>query len=55
MRKIIVVLKKLYIINYSGGNIMQLAAHEVFDLHELIMSCVNSITNMGMFINMAQD
>jgi spore coat protein CotF len=34
---------------------MQLAAHELYDLHELTMSCVNSITNMGMFINMAQD
>ena len=34
---------------------MQLAAHELHDLHELIMSCVNSITNMAMFKNMAQD
>jgi spore coat protein CotF len=34
---------------------MQLAAHEIHDLHELIMSCVNSITNMGMFIEAAQD
>lgn len=34
---------------------MQLAAHEVHDLHELIMSCVNSITNMAMFVNVAQD
>lgn len=34
---------------------MQLASHEVHDLHELIMSCVNSITNMAMFINVAQD
>lgn len=34
---------------------MRLAAHEVCDLHELIMSCVNSITNMAMFINTAQD
>lgn len=34
---------------------MQLAAHEIYDLHELIMSCVNSITNMAMFINTAQD
>jgi spore coat protein CotF len=34
---------------------MQLAAHELYDLHELTMSCVNSITNMAMFINVAQD
>lgn len=34
---------------------MQLAAHEMHDLHELIMSCVNSITNMAMFINVVQD
>lgn len=34
---------------------MQLAAHEVHDLHELTMSCVNSITNMAMFINVVQD
>lgn len=34
---------------------MQLAAHEMHDLHELIMSCVNSVTNMAMFINVAQD
>lgn len=34
---------------------MQLAAHETYDLHELIISCVNSITNMAMFINAAQD
>lgn len=34
---------------------MQLAAHEVHDLHELTMSCVNSITNMAMFINLVQD
>jgi spore coat protein CotF len=34
---------------------MQLAAHEVHDLHELTMSCVNSITNMAMFINLAKD
>lgn len=34
---------------------MQLAAHEIYDLHELIMSCVNSITNMAMFINTVQD
>lgn len=34
---------------------MQLGSHELYDLHELTVSCVNSITNMGMFINMAQD
>ncbi|WP_223068703.1 spore coat protein [Paenibacillus caui] len=34
---------------------MQLAVHEAQDLHELAMSCVNSITNMACFINQAQD
>lgn len=34
---------------------MQLAAHEAQDLHELAMSCVNSITNMACFMNQAQD
>jgi hypothetical protein len=34
---------------------MQLAAHEVHDLHELTLSCVNSITNMALFINQAKD
>lgn len=34
---------------------MQLAAHEIHDLHELTMSCVNSVTNMAMFINVVQD
>lgn len=34
---------------------MQLAAHEAYDLHELTISCVNSITNMAMFINVVQD
>jgi spore coat protein CotF len=34
---------------------MQLSAHEVYDLHELAMSCVNSITNMACFINQAKD
>ncbi|MFD0714137.1 spore coat protein [Paenibacillus sp. GCM10027626] len=34
---------------------MQLAAHEAQDLHELAMSCVNSITNMACFINQVQD
>ncbi|MCQ6562558.1 spore coat protein [Paenibacillus mendelii] len=34
---------------------MQLAVHEAQDLHELAMSCVNSITNMACFMNQAQD
>lgn len=34
---------------------MQLAAHEMHDLHELTMSCVNSITNMGYFLQHVQD
>lgn len=34
---------------------MQLAGHELHDLNELTLSCVNSITNMGLFINQAQD
>lgn len=34
---------------------MQLAAHEVHDLHELAMSCVNSITNMALFAKKAKD
>src|SRR5690554_5215073 len=34
---------------------MQLAAHEVQDLHELTLSCVNSITNMACFLNQVQD
>ncbi|QGU94448.1 spore coat protein [Clostridium bovifaecis] len=34
---------------------MQLAAHELYDLHELIISCVNSITNMAMFKNAVKD
>ncbi|MFD1426745.1 spore coat protein [Kroppenstedtia sanguinis] len=34
---------------------MQLAGHEIHDLHELTMSCVNSITNMGCFLAQAQD
>lgn len=34
---------------------MQMAAHEVQDLHELTMSCVNSITNMACFMNQVQD
>jgi len=34
---------------------MKLAAHEAHDLHELALSCVNSITNMALFINQAKD
>lgn len=34
---------------------MQLAAHEVQDLNELTLSCVNSITNMALFIQQAQE
>lgn len=34
---------------------MQLGGHEMHDLHELTISCVNSITNMAMFINASQD
>jgi len=34
---------------------MQLASHEVHVLNELTMSCVNSVTNMAMFINQAKD
>lgn len=34
---------------------MQLAAHEVYDLHELTISCVTSITSMAMFVNVVQD
>ena len=34
---------------------MRLSAHEVHDLHELTMSCVNSITSMACFINQARD
>lgn len=33
---------------------MQLAAHEAHDLHELTLSCVNSITNMALFVNQAK-
>lgn len=32
---------------------MQLAVHEEHDLNELTFSCVNSITNMALFINQA--
>ena len=34
---------------------MQLASHEVHDLNELTLSCVNSITNMAFFMNHAKD
>lgn len=34
---------------------MHLAEHEINDLHELAMSCVNSITNMACFLNQVQD
>jgi spore coat protein CotF len=34
---------------------MKLAAHELHDLNELTMSCVNSITNMGYMIQHVQD
>ena len=34
---------------------MQLAAHELHDLNELTMSCVNSITNMAYMIDHIQD
>jgi spore coat protein CotF len=34
---------------------MQLASHEAHDLQELALSCVNSITNMALFINQAKD
>lgn len=34
---------------------MKLAAHEAHDLNELTLSCVNSITNMALFMNQAKD
>lgn len=34
---------------------MQLAEHEFHDLNELILSCVNTITNMAHFLEIAQD
>lgn len=34
---------------------MQLASHEVHDLNELTLSCVNSITNMALFLNHVKD
>jgi spore coat protein CotF len=39
----------------TGGIIMKLAAHELFDLSELIAGCLNTVTCMGAFINQAQD
>ncbi|MDP4110432.1 MAG: spore coat protein [Bacillota bacterium] len=34
---------------------MELAAHEAYDLHELTVSCVNSITNMALFLSCVKD
>lgn len=34
---------------------MQLAAHEAYALHELTLSCVNSITSMALFMNQVKD
>lgn len=34
---------------------MQLAAHEAHDLNELTLSCVNSITNMALFLDQVKD
>lgn len=34
---------------------MQLAAHEAHDLNELTLSCVNSITNMALFLSQVKD
>ena len=34
---------------------MKLFAHELYDLNELTMSCVNSITNMGYMLKHVQD
>ncbi len=34
---------------------MALSGHEAFELNELLMSCTNSITCMGVFINQAKD
>jgi spore coat protein CotF len=34
---------------------MELAAHEAYQLHELTLSCVNSITNMALFLSMVKD
>jgi spore coat protein CotF len=34
---------------------MQLAEHELHDLEELTLSCVNTITNMALFMNQVKD
>ncbi|HBV88521.1 spore coat protein [Desulfosporosinus sp.] len=34
---------------------MQLAAHEAQDLHELTLSCVNSVTTMAFFLNQVKN
>ena len=34
---------------------MKLAAHEMHDLHELAMRCVNSISSMALFLSQVQD
>lgn len=34
---------------------MKMGAHELYDLHELTMSCVNSITNMAYMLEHVQD
>ena len=34
---------------------MQMAAHELHDLNELTLSCVNSITSMALFLSMVKD
>jgi hypothetical protein len=31
---------------------MKLVAHKLHDLSELTLSCINSITNMALFINL---
>lgn len=37
------------------ANKMKLSAHELYDLNELTLSCVNSITNMGYMVKHIQD
>lgn len=34
---------------------MKLAAHELFELSELIAGCFNTVNCLGAFINQAQD
>jgi spore coat protein CotF len=34
---------------------VKLAQHEAYELHELAMSCVNTITNMALFLGQVQD